>query len=201
MAKGAEADIVEAYWAGFHVIIKRRTPREYLNPALDARVRYRRTVREAEVLHEAKLCGVPTPLVYFVDPVNAEIIMEMVEGVRLKELLEVGGRADLLRVVGEYLGRLHSRGIVHGDPTTSNFILSNNILYMIDFGLSFRSRAPKDMASDLHVVKEALESYHSDVADEALRSLLSGYSSAFGGSGEVLRWLRRLESSGRYRGP
>ena len=200
IAKGAEADILEAEWMGAHVIIKRRPPKEYLNPALDARVRYHRTVREAEILHEAKLSGVPTPLVHFVDPVNAEIIMEMIQGLRLKELLESERRMDLLDVVGQYIGRLHSNGIVHGDPTTSNFILSGGILYAIDFGLSFRSRAPQDLASDLHVIKEALESYHSELSEEAVQSLMSGYSRAFNGGPEVFRWLRRLESSGRYRG-
>ncbi len=200
IARGAEADILEAEWMGVRVILKRRLPKEYLNPALDARVRYHRTVREAEILHEAKLSGVPTPLVYFVDPVNAEIIMEMIQGFRLKELLESGRRVDLLGVVGQHLGRLHSGGIVHGDPTTSNFILSGKVLYAIDFGLSFRSRAPQDLASDLHVIKEALESYHSDLSEEAVQLLMSGYSGAFDGSSEVIRWLRRLESSGRYRG-
>jgi XTP/dITP diphosphohydrolase len=200
IARGAEADIVEAEWLGMRVVLKRRTVRPYLNPQLDARVRYRRTLREAAALHDAKLAGVPAPTVYFVDPMGAEIIMEMIEGRRLKELLEEERRVDLMRVVGDYLGRLHGSGIVHGDPTTSNFVLSGEVLYALDFGLSFRSRSPRDQATDLHVLKEALESYHSDLFEESMKLLIEGYAGSFGGSREALAWLRRLESSGRYRG-
>lgn|GEM_PF-25823 len=185
---------------GMRVVLKRRTVRPYLNPQLDARVRYRRTLREAAALHDAKLAGVPAPTVYFVDPMGAEIIMEMIEGRRLKELLEEERRVDLMRVVGDYLGRLHGSGIVHGDPTTSNFVLSGEVLYALDFGLSFRSRSPRDQATDLHVLKEALESYHSDLFEESMKLLIEGYAGSFGGSREALAWLRRLESSGRYRG-
>ncbi len=201
IARGAEADIVEAEWMGTRVILKRRPPKGYLNPELDARVRRSRTIREAQMMHEAKLLGVPTPALHFVDPLGSEIIMEFLEGPRLKELLDSGGGLDLMRLVGEYLGRLHSGGIVHGDPTTSNFLLSGGVLYLVDFGLSFRSRSPRDQASDLHVLEEALRSYHSDVADEALRLFGEGYHRAFGGAAAVMRWLRRIESSGRYKGP
>ncbi|MGC9191169.1 MAG: KEOPS complex kinase/ATPase Bud32 [Conexivisphaera sp.] len=200
LARGAEADILEAEWMGMRVVIKRRPPRAYLNPQLDFRVRYRRTVREARALHDAKSAGVPTPAVYFVDPMRAEIFMEMVVGRRLKELLEAERRVDLLGTVGEYLGILHRNGIIHGDPTTSNFILSAGRLYAIDFGLSLRSRSPRDQATDLHVIKEALESYHGDLPEGALGRLLEGYSRTFDGARESLRWLGRLEASGRYKG-
>lgn len=200
IARGAEADIVAAEWMGMPAVVKRRTPREYLNAQLDARVRHHRTVREARALHDAKLAGVPAPVVYFVDPLNAEIVMERISGYRLKELLETERRVDLVGIVGAHLGRLHSNGIVHGDPTTSNFILSGGTLYAMDFGLSFRSRAPEEQASDLHVIIEALESYHGDLPGDARSLLLDGYSGAFDGAARVLAWLGKLESTGRYRG-
>ena len=201
LARGAEAELVLAEWAGLEVVVKRRTPREYLNPVLDARIRARRTMREAQMLHEAKLAGVPTPIVYFVDPVSSEIFMEYITGVRLKEILEGGdGRyKELARIAGEYLGLLHKAGIVHGDPTPANLILRRGILVMLDFGLSYRSVSPDDYAVDLHVLKQSLRSYHSEVFEEAYHEFLGGYSSKAPRTGETLAKLNRLEASGRYK--
>ncbi len=199
IARGAEAELLLADWMGFDVVVKRRLPRGYLDVRLDARIRSRRTIKEAQLLHEARLAGVPTPLVFLLDTVNSEIVMQYIEGRRLKELLDVHVDIEVLEEAGRLVGRLHSADIVHGDPTTSNFILAGDRLVLLDFGLSYRSRDEGDKAVDLHVVKEALSSYHHDVYEEGFARFLEGYVATYKGSGIVMDELRRMESRGRYK--
>ena len=42
---------------------------------------------------------------------------------------------ELSKEIGTLVGMLHKNGIMHGDLTTSNFILFQNTVYVIDFGL------------------------------------------------------------------
>ena len=41
---------------------------------------------------------------------------------------------EVSKEIGKLVGLLHKNGVMHGDLTTSNFILFKNIIYMIDFG-------------------------------------------------------------------
>ncbi len=58
------------------------------------------------------------------------------------------------------VGIMHKNGIMHGDLTTSNFILSKNKVYVIDFGLSQKTIKSEDHAVDLSLIKEILNSAH-----------------------------------------
>ncbi len=99
---------------------------------------------------------------------NMKIAMEFIEGgERLKELLErlpMGGeRLGLCREIGRQVGRLHEAGgIVHGgDLTTSNMILRDGRVYLIDFGLAdFDATLEARGGVDLHLLKRAMESTH-----------------------------------------
>ena len=77
--------------------------------------------------------------------------MEYIEGVNLKTVFSV----DLASKLGQCIAKLHFKNIIHGDVTTSNFILEthprNNSagLAIIDFGLSFYSQRLEDMASEV----------------------------------------------------
>ena len=91
------------------------------------------------------------------------------------------------------LSRIHSLNVVHGDPTTSNFLVNDKI-YAIDFGLSSISDDDEGRASDLRVFLESLDSHHSEINGRDI--FLEAYST--GASKSVLEALKVLELRGRY---
>ena len=137
--KGAEASLFLADWHGRKVVVKVRIPKRYRPEALDKQIRSYRTVHEPQLMHEAKSAGVPTPLIYMVNVPEASITMEYVEGQQIKQLLNnvpQDKRRELCVAIGELIGKLHSQGLIHGDLTTSNMILSpEGKIFFVDFGL------------------------------------------------------------------
>ena len=201
MRRGAEADIILGEWLGEAAVFKVRTRRPYMQEELDRRMRTARTLHEAELMSAAKMVGVPTPLIFHVDVRSYSIVMQFIDGPRLKELLDTtGSRTDLCRVMGAYLARLHQNGIVHGDPTTSNLIFCKGRLAMIDFGLSHRSVAVEDLAVDLHLVKEVFGSAHASVCRASLEAVKDGYFGQAGSAFAEQIWVRvaDIERRGRY---
>jgi TP53 regulating kinase-like protein len=125
--KGAEANLYLEDWNELKVIKKQRVKKIYRIEDLDIKLRKTRTIREAQMLHEAKKIGIPTPIVYFLEISNFTIIMEYIEGNLLRESLEKLSINDMIKVceiVGSQIGLLHINGIIHGDLTTSNMILT-----------------------------------------------------------------------------
>ncbi|AQK65403.1 Protein kinase superfamily protein [Zea mays] len=130
---------------------------------------------EARCMTKARRLGVPTPVLYAVDPVLHTLTFEHVDGLSVKDiLLRFGSDGvneerlnDIATQIGNAIGKLHDGGLVHGDLTTSNMIIknSNNQLVLIDFGLSFTSTIPEDKAVDLYVLERALISMHSSCGD------------------------------------
>ena len=70
----------------------------------------------------------------------------------------------MMRELGKVVANIHLCGIVHGDLTTSNFLvktLANSThLIPIDFGLSSSSQSDEDRAVDLYVLERAIQSTH-----------------------------------------
>ena len=93
---------------------------------------------------------------------------------------------------------LHNSAIIHGDLTTSNMILNKEI-YLIDFGLSFFSEKSEDKAVDLHLLKEALESKHYKIWEDAFKIVLEAYRKEAKRASETLKRLEQVEKRGRYR--
>lgn len=154
------------------------------------------------MLSKAKEAGIRTPYVYFLDTLRNEIIMEFIEGVNLKDIFS----AELASKLGQCVAKLHSKNIIHGDITTSNFILEGHPhdgyteLVIIDFGLSFFSQRLEDMASEVRMFKEVLNSVHHEIFDQAFSNFSEAYSS-FGPPDRgrrVLRKVHEIQSRGRY---
>ena len=61
--KGAEASIYLGEWFGRKVIFKKRHPKKYRIPELDREVQMQRTKHEPQIIHRAKIAGVPTPII------------------------------------------------------------------------------------------------------------------------------------------
>ena len=87
ISKGAEGNIYLEELLTRKVIIKKRNPKEYRNPNLDKSIKVQRTKQESQIIHKAKQAGVPTPIIYHVDMKEATIIMEYIDGVQLKKIL------------------------------------------------------------------------------------------------------------------
>jgi Kae1-associated kinase Bud32 len=77
-------------------------------------------------------------------------------------------------------------------------ILSKDKLYFIDFGLSFNSKRTEDKATDLHLIKQALEAKHFKNFKAFFSQILKGYKKSNQAS-EVLKRLEKVESRGRYK--
>jgi len=201
LKKGAEAYLYIDDWFGFKVIRKVRVPKSFRVSILDEQLRRFRTVNEAKLLIESRRCGVPTPIVFDVDLLKTTIVMEFIEGELLRDLLPSLSKVErksICRKIGEYIGLLHSNGIVHGDLTTSNMILLDGKVYFIDFGLGEFTREVEAMGVDLHLMLRALESTHYSLAEECFRSVVDGYSSVFNMAERVLRKVEEIRMRGRY---
>jgi len=145
LKKGAEADIyLEDFKKIFgfdffdeKVIIKKRVKKSYRIQEIDENIRGFRTIKEAKIINKAKLSGVYSPALYYVDLNDKKIVMEYVRGMRLKEYFSSKGfDRDIALKIGKSVGALHKVGIIHGDLTTSNMKLNEGNVYFIDFGLS-----------------------------------------------------------------
>ncbi len=197
--KGAEADIYLTTWNGRKCILKIRKRKEYRNEILDNRIRTLRTIREAKMISEVKKLGIITPLVYFVDPKKFEIYMQFVEGKLVRDL-STKMIIKTCEKIGKIVGALHKNDIMHGDLTTSNFILVHNKLVILDFGLSQRTERVEDYAIDLRLFKEVLNSAHVEIVSPAWSSFLRGYGKIVGGQRkeQVVMQVSIIEKRGRY---
>jgi TP53 regulating kinase-like protein len=201
--RGAEADIIRGRWQRLDAVYKVRKPLAYRLPVLDDAIRRQRTIREAEMIHQAKVAGVPSPYLYSVDVRGSTLIMEYVEGERLRDRVGSMGEEELrlaFREFGRDAARLHSAGMVHGDLTTANVVTRGRGLVFIDFGLSFRTARLEDQAVDLRLIKETLVGAHPGISRAALDELFRGYAEVAGGAKfrAVHRQLRSIERRGRY---
>jgi len=193
--RGAEADIYLVEWDWKKAISKVRLPKSYRHPGLDSIIRKHRTIHEASFMSDAKSAGVITPYVYFVDPTKAEIIMEYIEGQNARDILTL----DMCYKIGRCAALLHARNIIHGDLTTSNFVMNKKGLILLDFGLSYYSERIEDMATDARLIKEIFTSAHVAIR-KAFSSFEEGYASVAGRkkTNKILENVKNIEQRGRY---
>jgi len=214
IAQGAEAVIEKVNSNGNHIVLKKRIPKSYRIKEIDKELRKYRTRAEAKNIEKIKDI-VNVPKIIKVDEKEGTIFMELIEGKRLSEILEKRDYKKIAQLLGKDISKLHKNNIIHGDLTTSNFILKekkekieikkiNNEtketkeeLYFIDFGLSFHSKKEEDKAVDLHVLREALESKHYNIWEEVFNLVLESYKQAYGDSENVLKRLKEVEKRGR----
>ncbi|MDA4111247.1 MAG: phosphotransferase, partial [Thaumarchaeota archaeon] len=110
-------------------------------------------------------------------------------------------RAKLFKSLGKMVARLHKKGIIHGDLTTKNVILSDDRMVLIDFGLSFISDRLEDKAEDLHLLKQALKSSSSvNIASRDFENVMSGYQTEIGEAftKSLRKQISKIELRGRY---
>jgi Kae1-associated kinase Bud32 len=182
-------------------LVKERIKKNYRLTEIDEKLRKLRTRKEAKLLNEAKRVGVETPKIFSIDENGFKIIMEFIDGKRLKEFLNETNdknRKKVAEEIGKTTGLLHKNGIIHGDLTTSNMILKDDKIFFIDFGLGEFSSRIEDLATDLSVLKEAFKSTHFKYLDLLWESFIKGYKQTNDNFNKVLDTLNDIEKRGRY---
>ena len=199
LKKGAEGDIFLTTWNKKKAILKDRKKKDYRNSSLDQRIRKQRTIRECEIISEVKSFGVSTPLIYNMDTKNCTIIMQHIVGTLVNDLSESKLIKSCIEI-GKIVGLMHKNGIMHGDLTTSNFIVSKGKIFVLDFGLANKTNKPEDHAVDLRLLKEILNSAHAKIMNKAWSNFLKGYKSAVGSAyfSKITNLVKVIESRGRY---
>ena len=160
------------------------------------------------------LLGIPAPALYFVDLENHKIYMQHFENsTTVRDYIRqvqsdptvdfITILTPLVEKIGYLLGKMHQKGIIHGDLTTSNMLLKNppeNLdLVLIDFGLSYQDNVAEDKGVDLYVMERAILSTHPNT-EPLFEKLLNSYKTSYGsGSNEVIKKLDEVRMRGRKR--
>ena len=194
IAQGAESKLFLSKYR----IIKDRFRKTYRIKEIDDRLRKSRTKREAKILDKLKKIGFPIPRLIKTNETDT-LEIQYIKGKLLKNILDNDNCISLGKEIGGKVAILHTNNIIHGDLTTSNMILNKEI-YFIDFGLSFFSEKIEDKAVDLHLLKEALESKHSEIWEKSYKSVLEGYAKKAVDGKDVLERIKLVEKRGRYKG-
>ena len=127
--------------------------------------------------------GIKTPVLRYVDMNRYCVIMSYIDGYTVRDYINKSlyssGFILLIRLqleeelnrycfkIGETVARLHNHNLIHGDLTTSNFMIEGGTgdLVVIDFGLTSVSTSAEDMGVDLYVLERAFISTHVQAKD------------------------------------
>ena len=151
-------------------------------------------------MREARRSGVRTPVVYDVDVRESTIIMERIEGRKVREVLETHPEmADsICYKIGLNLAKLHSGRITHGDLTTSNMILmEDGTLCFFDISMGESMAELESLGVDLQLFHRAFMSAHSRLSD-SYQSFLRCYKENYADSASVLERAEDIRNRGRY---
>ncbi|HHF55824.1 MAG TPA: Kae1-associated serine/threonine protein kinase [Thermoplasmatales archaeon] len=197
--RGAEAIIYRGEWRGRKVVIKKRVSKKYRIKEIDEIIREQRTKREAMLMMAARAAGVGVPIIYDLRIKEKEIVMQYLEGDRIKDVIDKRGdewKKRVCREIGRAIANMHKNNIIHGDITTSNMIWMNNKLYFIDFGLGMKSGEDEDRGVDLHLLMEAFKAAHED--ERLFGWVIESYKENFDGAENVIKKVEEIAKRGRY---
>ena len=207
--QGAEAKI----FLDEDVVSKQRIVKGYRHPQLDTLIRTRRTKSEGKILFKALNFGIQVPKVLNANQKGEprdkfDLKIEYIDGDKLSETLNSYSEKkqfETMKKLGEQVAKLHENNIIHGDLTTSNTILRDGKVFIIDFGLGFISAKIEDKAVDLHLIKQALEAKHFRSPDHLRgqnhEALFNEFKKSYKwkGSKAIIERLKVVEKRGRYK--
>lgn len=197
IARGAESIIYRKKFFGLEAVVKERIPKGYRHPEIDFELRKARTRMEARLMHGARCAGVAVPIILDVD--EFRIVMEYIPSPNLKNQIlrmEAEVLEDVLKEMGIAIAKLHRNDIVHGDLTTSNMLLYEGKLYLIDFSLGAKSRSVEAKGVDLHLLREAFLSAHAEIFDK-FEVVLESYRRHYSEGNDVIEKMHEIELRGR----
>lgn len=203
--QGAESKIWFGKYQGINVVKKERFKKNYRVDELDKRLTRERIRAEVKAINKLKeKCTELDKLMATIMHVtDREIIMtEIEDGQTVCQYINDRNNENIhvvLDKLGKTIALIHKNGIIHGDLTTSNFIIvDSNDLIPIDFGLSSFSTTAEDRAVDLYVLERAFLSTH---VNADFNRILVTYSNEMGQTvGEsILKKLDEVRMRGRKR--
>lgn len=191
-------------------IAKERFSKSYRHPTLDKRLLKQRCKAEAKCISKCRRAGVPCPAIWGVHPpvlylqhVGDTTVRAHLEDATNTENTNSVDYKDLSMKMGSILAKLHNTGVVHGDLTTSNMMMTNDDtgeIIIIDFGLAKVSNNPEEFAVDLYVLERALLSTHPELEEMGfLQNVLATYKSECKRSDANLQKLSQVRLRGRKR--
>ncbi|MBE6487989.1 MAG: bifunctional N(6)-L-threonylcarbamoyladenine synthase/serine/threonine protein kinase [Methanosphaera stadtmanae] len=194
--KGAEADIIDCIWDEKDAIIKHRIKKSYRTGDIDKKLRLERTKEEVKLINDCKKVNVRTPFIYSVDLENMNIIEEKINAKQLQDVLinnDDGYIEKLFNMIGSDVSNIHEAGIIHGDLTTANILVSNDEPVFIDFGLGKYSDLYEDKGTDLLVFKKSLTTIVPEKSEKLFNYFLDGYD-----DDNIIKKIEEIEQRGRY---
>ena len=189
--QGAEATII--FNAKENTIIKKRLPKSYRLPLIDEKLILSRTKRESRIIQKLHEKGIAVPKV--LAQTKDSITMTYIQGEKVRDILDK--KKHLGKDIGLLLASIHNQDIIHGDLTTANMIYSDKMITLIDFGLSFVSKRIEDKAVDIHLLKQALESYHATCFESVFADVVKTYAENAKNAKEVLQRFEIVSKRGK----
>jgi Kae1-associated kinase Bud32 len=182
-------------------LVKKRIKKGYRHNSLDFKIRKSCTRKEYRLMSKASKF-IDVPKIFDFCDVGMEIVMEFINGETIRDVLDSfskNKRNKICNQIGENVALLHNNGIIHGDLTTSNFILKDDKIYFIDFGLGFFSNKVEDKAVDLHLLRQALESKHYKYFEDCFKEVLKSYKKKSDDFSRIIERFGVVEKRGRYK--
>lgn len=210
--QGAEAKLYVGEFNNVNCLIKERFVKNYRLPELDKTLTKSRIKAEQKAIKRCEEAGIKVPKLLNVDFGQRKVYMEYFsEAITAKEFIKEivkdstssEERLDeLMKRVGEIVGKLHASNIIHGDLTTSNFLVNKSEqdyeVILIDFGLSCYSASHEDKGVDLYVLERALISTHSTLP-QLFAQILESYTPTNPTSAETIKRFEEVRARGRKR--
>lgn len=194
---GAEAIIT----ANEDLVFKKRIPKKYRISILDKKIIKKRTKAEKKLLTKASE-AIPVPLPRLTKEKDT-IVMPYIKGEKISNTLDnypKKKQGEIMEQIGKSIAKLHKKGIIHGDLTTSNMILKEELVYFIDFGLGYFNGKYEDKGVDIHLLKQALEAKHFKNWKFLFKRFCEGYKKIDEEeSKKVFDRLKIIEKRGRYK--
>lgn len=184
--EGAEATIEVMELYGKKVVIKTRNEKKYRVKVLDEKLRSLRTKREARIILKLNKYNINSPKILAFGKYT--LIMSFVDGILMRDLPE---NEVVMEPIGNEVKKMHLSGIIHGDLTPANIIISKNTPFIIDFGLSELTNNLEERAVDLLLFKRS-------VKKSSFELFLCSYLEKNPDGKKVVNKLKEVELRGRY---
>ena len=103
----------------------------------------------------------------------------------------------IVNEIGKIIAKLHESDLIHNDLTTSNMLLHNEEVYIIDFGLGVMSKRLEDKAMDLVVLKKSLGAMYPKKFGIIWGGICKGYEN-YDNYLEIFKRIKTIEKRARY---
>lgn len=207
--QGAESRVYSGRYRSKLAIMKERFEKKYRLPELDRKLTRERIRAEIKAYEKiSKKCpqlAALMPIILFSDD-RTLVMTKLEDACNVSQFIQQNESSDQAEVIqailvklGVVIAKIHKCGIIHGDLTTSNFMVktihAQQEMIPIDFGLSTSSTTDEDRAVDLYVLERAFESSHPKIGFE---KVLEAYKTEMGNDKTIKR-LNTVRARGRKR--